>query len=274
MSAPLNATPPTQEVVPLVEAFLVTLGQNEGLATSTLDAYRFDMTRLAHWLGTVPVHRATEVQLRQYLFEMHSRGVKIAATRRALLVFRRFYRWAALEQLCTASPAASLTVPRMASRKASPLGASYAEALLNVCRKGVAAREQLRDQAMLALAYGAGLPVPQVLRLRLNELDLRQGLVNLQSDPGRPLLLTLPVLERVARYVKHGRPQYVKDAAANDIVFLSRLGLPISPSGFWRQLKALAESAGLDSRQVLPSVLRTSFLASPPFGLTETKNVR
>src|SRR4029079_17403235 len=66
--------------------------------------------------------------------------------------------------------------------------------------------------------------------------------------------------ERIARYLEHDRPTWVRDPAQRAL-FLTHRGGPMTRQGFWKALSGYARRAGirLPGGEVSPHKLRHSF---------------
>lgn len=112
------------------------------------------------------------------------------------------------------------TVPATSARRTSPVGVLTRDDVEKlVDAPDPATPAGLRDQAMLLLAARTGLRPIDIVNLRLNDIDWRQGQITLvQHKTGS--MLTLPLLadvgDRIAVYLLHGRPV----GAIDDHVFL------------------------------------------------------
>lgn len=278
---PKQAAPslePIPRVVPVpavADEFLAFCWANEGLAGSTRKAYSFELSRLAGYVAPAQLLEVTEVQMREFLLALHARGVQSAAARRATVACRRFYRWAVQEGRIATDPTSKLQLPKMPMPHPKALAPAQTERLVTVL-VDAPERQRLRDRAMLELMYGCGLRVSELLRLKSIDLDESAGALRVvgKGDKQRWVPVGEPAMAAIQVYLRSARPQYVRASKPSQYLFLTRLGRPMSPSGFWRHLQTLAVVAGLNPELVSPHVLRHSYATDLMFGGADLRTIQ
>ncbi len=117
----------------------------------------------------------------------------------------------------------------------------------------------LRDRAMILCMARLGLRVSEVCRLRLEDLDWRQGVVSVRARKtghGARLPITAEVGNALAEYLEHGRP----DTTVREVFVLVwlRRGEPISASVVGRVVQRALERAGIEAPTRGGNLLRHS----------------
>ena len=246
-----DATPAEQR---LVDAWLERSWAEHGLARSTLDNYRRDLTALAVWLGGAgsSLVAASPDHLNRWLAGRSRDGYSARSNARALSSVRRFY--ADLHRLgrIDADPAARLESPRLPRSLPKALSESEVEALLEAAHP----EEQLRERAMLELMYATGLRVSELVGLPATAVNLRQGVLRVTGKGGKDRLVPLGEEARhwLERYIEEARPRH-----AGGPVFIAARGGAMGRQQFWRIIKRLAITAGIDPEKISPHGLRHSF---------------
>ena len=117
----------------------------------------------------------------------------------------------------------------------------------------------LCDQAILELAYASGLRISELRNIRLEQLQLEAGFINVigKGNKERVVPLGRQAIEALKRYLEVGRPKLVtrKTPAA---VFITKRGTAFSRVTLWKHIKDRARLAGI-ARNVTPHMLRHSF---------------
>jgi integrase/recombinase XerD len=116
----------------------------------------------------------------------------------------------------------------------------------------------VRDRALLELAYATGLRASELTSLRLEEIDLEEGLVRCMGKRSRERIVPFGSKARdaVQRYLDGARGLFVRDRGERAL-FLTRLGRPFTRMGYWKLLQGHVRSAGID-QAVSPHTLRHS----------------
>ncbi len=117
----------------------------------------------------------------------------------------------------------------------------------------------LRDRTMLELIYASGLRVTELVGLRTEQMNLRQGVIRVvgKGDKERLVPVGDEALEWMRRYLKTSRPLLAVDTS-QDVVFLSRRGNQMTRQTFWHRVRLHAGQAGID-KALSPHVLRHAF---------------
>ena len=118
----------------------------------------------------------------------------------------------------------------------------------------------IRDSAMLELLYATGMRVSELLRLNLEDLNLRLGYVVCHDeDKERVIPIGNVCKTAMEKYLKEARGKFVKENETESL-FTNCSGKSMSRQGFWKVLKGYAEEAGIQ-HDITPHTLRHSFAA-------------
>ena len=255
----------------LVEDFLQYLRHERGQAEHTQRTYAALLGKFIAWAGRQGLADWKQVELRHLMaFLQHERERPPAdapedSPRRLssesvyleIAALRAFYRFAENEKLLPANVAEHLSLPRRWQRLPKALTGQEIEQLLalerpdnppNVC-----------DQAVLELAYASGLRLAELRDLRLEQLHLEAGFVNVvgKGNKERVVPLGRQAVEALQRYLEAGRPKLVTPRTPAN-VFLTRRGTPFAATTLWLRIKRRVRRAGIE-RNVTPHMLRHSF---------------
>jgi integrase/recombinase XerD len=174
-----------------------------------------------------------------------------------IAALRAFYRFCENERLLPVNPAENLALPRRWKRLPRALTDAEMKKLLAPIRPE--SPQSLCDQAILELAYASGLRLAELRRLRLEQLHLDAGFINVigKGNKERVLPVGRVAVQAVKRYLETGRPRLVtKRSPAN--VFLTKRGSPFAPVTLWLRIKRRVRLAGI-AKNVTPHMLRHSF---------------
>ena len=250
----------------LIDRFIDALWLEDGLAANSLAAYRRDLSALAAWLPQADAHLTGEAaprlnELREshllaYITARHAATRATIANRR-LTVFKRFYRWALREHLCSADPTLRLAAARQPLRLPHSLSEAQVEALL--AAPDLTTPLGLRDRTMFELMYAAGLRVTELTTLKLLHLSLNDGVLQVTGKGSKERLLPFGEVARdwVERYLAEARPQLLAGRACDEL-FVTVRGAGMTRQMAWHLVKQHAKRAGITA-PLSPHTLRHAF---------------
>jgi len=246
--------------LPLIEQFADALWMERGLSPNTLAAYQSDLKKLAGWLEAERNGSLLKVRredLLDYLALQSMQGKKPRSTARLLSVLRQFYQHALREGWLKHDPSARIEAPKLGRPLPKSLTEEEVEALLNA--PDIDDPEGFRDRTMLELLYATGLRVSELVTLRLEQLSLTQGVVQVVGKGGKERLVPLgeEALSWVERFLRGGRFDLLGDQACAEL-FPTRRGSGMTRQAFWYRIKKHAASAGI-AKPLSPHTLRHAF---------------
>jgi integrase/recombinase XerD len=255
----------------LVEDFLQYLRHERGQSEHTQKTYAALLNKFVIWAEGQGLSDWKSVELRHLMgFLQHERerapaGEPKSSPRRLssesvyleIAALRAFYRFAEDEKLLPVNVAEHLTLPRRWQRLPKALTGGEIEKLLEP--EHPATPQSLCDQAVLELAYASGLRLAELRGLRLEQLHLEAGFINVigKGNKERVVPVGRKAVEWLNRYLAVGRPGLVTPRSPAN-VFLTRRGTPFAPVTLWLRIKRRVWRAGI-SRNVTPHMLRHSF---------------
>ncbi len=255
----------------LVEDFLQHVRNERGQAEHTQRTYAALLNKFIAWAGKEGFSDWKEVQLRHLMnFLQHERERGLAtepdnSARRLssesiyleIAALRAFYRFAENEKLLSQNVAENLSLPRRWKRLPKALTNREIEQLLQAEIPETPA--SLCDQAILEVAYASGLRLAELRSLRLEQLHLDAGFMNVvgKGNKERVVPIGKKAVAGLERYISVGRPMLVTPKSPAT-VFLTGRGTPFAAVTLWLRIKQRVLRSGI-SRNVTPHMLRHSF---------------
>ncbi|PCC97975.1 site-specific tyrosine recombinase XerD [Halopseudomonas pelagia] len=243
----------------VVAGYVDSLWLERGLARPTLEAYRTDLEHLASWLASrgSGLITASRAELMEHLGWRIGQGYQARSTARLLSCVRGFYRHALRQNLISEDPTLDIALPKLGRPLPKSLSEADVEALL-------AAPDPedslgLRDRCMLEVLYACGLRVSELTGLRLDQLNLRQGVVRVTGKGSKERLVPLgeEAIVWLQRYLQAGRAPLL-GGQPSDVLFPSRQGREMTRQTFWHRIKLHASQAGIRT-PLSPHTLRHAF---------------
>jgi len=222
-----------------VQVFLSFLQEYEGRAITVADLASITLPTFRAWLGALA-----------------QKGLEAPSRARAVSALRSFFKWGERNKRFAASPALKLLrAPRGKPPLPRPLAEPEADSVLEIDALSMdESWIKLRDRALFALLYGAGLRLSEALNLSIGDALNREAL--LVRGKGRKER-TVPLLPAIGDAIS----QYLEARAAhenNGPLFIGHRGEQLNPGVAQRQLRKLRVSLGLPD-SVTPHALRHSF---------------
>jgi len=243
----------------LIEQYLDRIWAERGLSDNTLASYRRDLNYFSKWLqkSSESIKTASQFTLQSYLSYRFTENYSPRSTSRALSCLRGLYRWLVRERYMEEDPTSLLESPKTGKALPKSLSESDVEKLLAEPNTQIAM--ELRDKAMLEILYGAGLRVSELVGLKLNQVNLRQGVVRTFGKGSKERLVPLgdEAIYWVNKYLVNARPEFT-DGALLEPLFLSKRKQQMTRQTFWYRIRTYSERAGLTAH-ISPHVLRHAF---------------
>jgi integrase/recombinase XerD len=255
----------------LVEDFLQYLRHERGQSDNTARTYAALLNRFVGWAAKRELTDWRAVELGHLMaFLQHERERAVArqpaeSPRRLsgeslyleIAALRAFYRFAETERLLPSNVAEHLSLPRRWQRLPKALTHDEIEQLL--APESPATPQTLCDQAVLELAYASGLRLAELRHLRLEQLHLEAGFINVigKGNKERVVPVGRKAVAALNRYLEAGRPKLLTPRSPAS-VFLTRRGTPFAAVTLWLRIKRRVRRAGV-ARNMTPHMLRHSF---------------
>jgi integrase/recombinase XerD len=255
----------------LVEDFLQYLRHERGQAEHTQKTYAGLLNRFVAWAGEQKINDWKLVELKHLMaFLQRERERTLEheeknSTRRLssesvylqIAALRAFYNFAETEKLLPANPAEHLSLPKRWKRL--PKSLTNEEITKLLAPEEPATPAALCDQAVLELAYASGLRLAELCGVRLEQLHLDAGFINVigKGNKERVVPVGSKAVEALNRYLNTGRPKLVTPKSPAN-VFLHRRGGKFATVTLWLRIKNRVRRTGIP-RNITPHMLRHSF---------------
>ncbi|KGM06584.1 Tyrosine recombinase XerD [Methylophaga thiooxydans] len=242
-----------------LQPFLDSLWLEAGLSQNTVEAYRRDLLAFAAWLAKydVDLAAATQHDIQRYQSQRMREGRKVRSEARLLSTLRRFYRYLLREDIRDSDPTAQLESPRLGKPLPDSLTEQDVEDLL--AQPDITDLLGLRDRTMLELLYASGLRVSELVGLKQEQINMRQGLVRCIGKGNKERLVPVGevALDWLQQYFYESRPGLLNGKVTDD-VFPTRRGKAMTRQAFWYIIKRYAKQAQIQ-KALSPHTLRHAF---------------
>jgi len=239
-----------------IRMFREHLSLERRLGDLTVSAYVRDLEQYDAFLVSRGKRGAGAVRVEDVEAYVAERAWAASTVARKIASLRAFHEFLRRRGHAEENPALQIRPPRRGRPLPDVLTVPEVEALLRSPRGENP--PEVRDRALLELAYATGLRASELVRLTLEEVDLEEDLVRCFGKRSRERIVPFGGKARKAltRYLEAARPSFLKNRSER-AVFLTRLGRGFTRMGYWKLLEGYRRAAGI-TRPISPHTLRHS----------------
>ena len=222
----------------------------------TRNAYLSDLIQCSELQPSSILTQWNSDDIADVLLALTQSGKSPRSIARCLSALRQFYKFLREQKLRDDNPVATHHSPKIGRALPKDLSEHEVEALLQAPDTNTALG--LRDRAMLEVLYACGLRVSELLNLRLELLNLKQGFRRVTGKGNKERLVPLGQHARdwIEQYLAQSRSQLYK--SSTDYLFLTQHGGIMSRQNFWYAIKRYALQANIQA-ELSPHTLRHAF---------------
>ena len=242
----------------LIDAYIDAIWVEKGLSQHSLDAYRRDLMGYAKWLATrnASLEKSSTADCQDYLAKRFA-TYSSRSTARLLSCLRGFFQWMIRHNRIEVDPLAQVKSPKLGRPLPKTLTEVEVEKLLDAPEADIPL--ELRDKAMLEMLYACGLRISELTGLRVDQVNLRQGVVRTMGKGSKERLVPIgdTAIAWLQQYLRESRPELL-GIKSSDVLFPSRRGKEMTRQTFWHRTKLYAKRAEI-RKAISPHVLRHAF---------------
>ena len=203
----------------LLQKFKQYLLLEKALSGNTLDAYVHDVEKLFSYLDEQKIFPldVTLDDLEHFLASLHDGQIGPRSQARILSGIRAFYRYLVLDGYLEADPTLLLESPKIGMKLPEVLSVAEIDLLIDTI--DLSSREGQRNRAIIETMYSCGLRVSEACNLKLSDLYLNEGFINVEGKGSKQRLVPISeraiaeimdyLAERAAIPIKPGHEDYL-----------------------------------------------------------------
>ncbi len=226
------------------------------VSNNTFSAYMHDIKAFSAYCDSKKIKTPSKVTaktLSNYIFELN---MSPATTTRVTASIKNYFKFLTADGIISENPASGLKTKKAVQKLPDVLETS--EILKLLAQPSGSDYKSIRDKAMLELLYATGIKVTELIELKLSDLNLQVGIINMRGAKKERIVPIYPeAAAHLGYYVSEVRPIIVQNRK-EDRLFTNMSGVPMSRQGIWKIIKYYAEKAGID-KDITPHTLRHSF---------------
>jgi integrase/recombinase XerC len=244
--------------------YLRHLAIEKNASTLTVKSYREDLTQAIAFfherLGAASVtpDRITTRLLRAHLAWLHEQGYAKSTIARRIAAVRSWLRFLCRRGVLSENPSEGLRGPKQDKKLPHFLTEPDVERLLAAPTGD--GPLGLRDRAILETLYSAGVRVGELCSLKLDDLEVAEGLITVRGKGRRERLALLgtPAQKALGDWLPARRQLLTGLGRDSNAVFLNKNAGPLTVRSVGRLVEKYLLQAGLDPRAT-PHTIRHTF---------------
>jgi integrase/recombinase XerD len=249
---------------PFEEAYLTHLQLERRLSPETVAAYQSDLKLFFKHIQKENEHvpdpqDLTLVKMRAFILTLVDLGFASSSLSRYISTLKSYSAFLADEGILTEDPTIGLQGPRQQKYKPQSLPRNEIEAIYDSLEGAVRRdeRSSWRNLVLIELLYGMGLRVSEATGLKLDQVNIEEGIVLIKGKGNKQRLVPLgiKVVDSISHYLKH---EYAAKGSRTDTLLLNRFGKSLSRMGAWKIVQKICMEAAITS-PVSPHTFRHSF---------------
>lgn len=267
----------------LIDAYLDHLAYERNLSQHTVRAYAEDLQDYLRWAEREGIDACAPGRrgARLYLAYLDQAGYARKTSNRRLSALKGFFSWASAKGLIKADPVGVLRGPKSGHHLPKVISDEEMKRLLSVhaerahgAKSGDVRAKEVRDQAVLELAYACGARISEISGLELDRIDLKARQVRLIGKGSKERIVPIHQLaaDAVACYLEEARGIFA-NGRSGTWVFLSSRGNRYSEDAIRKMFKETLGLAGLDGIYT-PHDLRHTFATDVLAGGADLRSVQ
>lgn len=237
--------------------FMEYLATERRYSEHTLSAYQSDLDQFSAALAKDPLSASTD-EIRKFVRGCLEAGSSPKTARRKLSAIKHLFQFAHGEGQIDQDPSRHIRAPRAFDTIIRPITRAEVEHIL--ASLGTEHPLDLRDRALVYVAYGSGLRVSEIVNLKTADVHLQQSIAKVRQGKGqkdRFVPLNQLEVEAISLYLDKARPRFVREPD-NGVMFIGRYGDILTRQRLWQVLTRI--SARIVGRGISPHKYRHAFV--------------
>lgn len=250
------------EGFPYRESFRAHLRLEKSLAGNSIESYLSDVSKLFRFLEmaypTLQAQSVTLNHLREFLSWLNEIGLGARSQARIISGIKSFFRFLAIENLVSESPASLLETPRLPRHLPEILSPAEIDKIISLI--DLSGQSGHRNKAIIEVLYGCGLRVTELVGLKLSQVYFREGYIRVLGKGSKERLIPLghSAAKAMEQYINFERVHQKINPKFADTVFINNRGNGLTRVMIFTLVKNLSEKAGIRIT-VSPHTFRHSF---------------
>lgn len=242
-----------------VEDFLISKEVEEGCATSTIKAYRYDLEKFISLVGDIDMNSPMVRQrIRLFLKKIKDKGYTKKGIGRKIASLRSYFKFLTLNEFIDKNPMSTIKSPKIKLEEALPKFLDLSDIVVIF--------EKLKDKTIfntkksqryyliIRLLYSTMARVSELCNIKINDIDFNKGYIRLRGKGNKERIV--PVDNKTLEIFN----EYLNDRISydpEDFLLVNTRYQKLTPRIVQTDIKSIKEKCGFpDSKIVTPHVFR------------------
>ena len=235
-----------------IKFYLEYLKYERRVSDNTIESYGENLKMLKQALNK-NILNLTTTEIRDYIQNLEATPKTKA---HYLSVFNSFYNYMIFNEKLSANPCSGIRSPKLEKKLPNYLTGEEIDKLLDI---KLIKPIDYRNKAMLEVLFATGTRISELINLKLNQIDFDECIIRVLGKGKKDRIIPIgnTALEYLSLYINEYRP-FILKTRVSEYVFVNKNGTKMSRQGFFKILKKLVASSGIE-KEVSPHTLRHSF---------------
>lgn len=252
----MNLNKKNKELLDDYQIYLITIkhmNENTSVMSYILDIYKYLEYMESNKIGIVT--KITYDDIVSYLKYLDDNKYEVTSIARKIISIKSFHTYLS-QKYNIVNPSIKLNSPRFHTKLPNILTIEEVDKLLNI---KLETNFDYRNKAMLELMYSSGLRISELISLKVNDINLKDGYVKCFGKGSKERVIPIGeyAIDFLKTYIENYRDS-MKKGYYTDNLFLNNHGKEMTRQGFFLIIKKIVNEKKID-KNITPHMLRHSF---------------
>ncbi len=249
----------TYKISSFIEDFLIAKEVEEGCASSTIKAYRYDLQKFIELVGDLQINSPLLRQkIRLFLKKLNELDYTKKGIGRKIASLRSFFKFLTLNDFMEKDPMSTIKTPKIKLEESLPkfLRITDMEVIFNKLKDRQLFNSQKSDRyyLIIRLLYSTMARVSELCNIRIRDIDFERGYIQLRGKGNKERIV--PVDPKTLDIFK----EHLKNRISYDseeYLLVNTRNQKLSPRVVQTDIKTIKEKCGFaDSKIITPHIFR------------------
>ena len=249
----------TYKISDFIEDFLIAKEVEEGCASSTIKAYRYDLQKFINLVGDLQLNSPLLRQkIRLFLKKLNDINYTKKGISRKIASLRSFFKFLELNEFLSKNPMNTIKTPKIKLEESLPkfLDLSDIEQIFNKLkdRRLFNSRKSKRYYLIVRLLYSTMARVSELCNIKIRDIDFKRGYIRLRGKGNKQRIVPVDhkTLDIIKNYLSN-RIYYDSE----DYLLVNTRSQKLNPRVVQSDIKSIKDKCGFpDSKIVTPHIFR------------------